>query len=159
MYNEYILLCFFAFIFLGYGFYKIFNILKRRKWHPVKASVLKVSEKVKVKHISEYSRVSYMAPDVKYVYMYDDKEYVGNNMIDYAGAWVPEVDAYGMPTNQDFFYWRSWDSNENIIIFVNPNNPGQSMLRNTISIKSVESYIAIVLVAFFVIFLGCFYFN
>lgn len=124
------LLLLISLLLISIGSYRHYIYKDKNHWSKCKALIKNITESFEEVALSEYSKVKYFYPVVTYAYKFNHKEHVSNQVSPHIrNIWVCEVDKYGSPTPDEAKFWYGWAQNQEIEIFVNPDNPSDSYIK------------------------------
>ncbi len=122
------------------GIYRLNKYNSLKKWIKLEAVISSIKEKHKEVALSEYAKVKYFYPEISYDYTINNYNHKSNSVSsNVENIWVCEIDNYGLETKDENMFWRSLKTGDTIDVFINPKQPQESVMVNTIS-KNYKSH-------------------
>ena len=95
----------------------------------------------------------YLYPEVEYEYSHNGQNYMSTVVADSVrDVWVPEINAFGDKTPEAKKIWQNWVCGAEVPVFINPQNPHQSVLINRPSKKRKSHLLALIVSGLLVFF-------
>jgi len=117
-----------------------------RRWQVIEGQILE-SEVEAFKKPAVYVALDYSRPHVRYEYVVDGKSFNNNRIsFDCANVEVPDEGQAG--------YWKEWNCGSPVNVFVNPNNPTETVLLPAPRRERSRHYRTVVLAGVLLIVVG-----
>lgn len=129
---------------ISVGALQYFQYTRAGRWVPVKATVLDIREKC-IDVVLHYNALKYYYPEICYKYNFQGGSHTSSSVsFDVENIWVPEVDSWGMKTDNTSKFWHEWKEGAIITAYVNHKNPNESVIINKVSKKAKSQQMALV---------------
>ena len=133
-----------ALLLIYFGLRGIAHYSRAEKWLPLEATICSVGEDW-IDVSLRYSKLRYFYPIVEYEYCFNGNDYKSDSVsFEVENIWVPESDAWGTKTKSGEKFWTGWRKGESIIVYVNPENPTESVVINKIDKKYRSQNLALI---------------
>ncbi len=140
-----------ALIALGVG--RMIPYLRARNWVSETARVLSITELGSEVWLTYNMRMKYCFPQIQYEYLSQGGAHKSNRVsFEKQNIWVPEVDGWGNPTDKTKRFWAGWSKDSNIPIYINPNNPRESVIIRVLSKRRRSHHLAFIAGGIFILF-------
>lgn len=132
-----------ALIALGVG--RLLPYFRARSWLPGTARVLSIAELWSEVALAYNQRMKFHFPNIQYEYQYQGETHKSNRVsFETQNIWEPEVDGWGNPTNKTKRFWASWSNGSTIPIYINPNDPRESVIIRAPNRKRRSHHLAVI---------------
>lgn len=147
----------FSLSLISVGIRKLYPYFRAKKWIKLQATILDIQEVEESVIQSESGPSKYYYPVIVYQYEYMDSQFQANQVcFEKQNIWLAEYNLWGDKLREQDKFWCNWQVGSEIPVFINPRNPGQSVLITELSPKHRSHHYAIALsgVLLFVVWLG-----
>jgi len=128
------------------GAYRLNKYNSLKKWVKLEAVISSIKEKHKDVALSEYTTVKYFYPEISYDYIFNNHSYKSSSVSsNVENMWVCEVDSFGVETKDKNMFWRSLKPGDVINVFINPNEPKDSVIVNAFSTHYKSHNLALII--------------
>ncbi|MDI9244036.1 DUF3592 domain-containing protein [Marinobacter sp. CHS3-4] len=136
------------------GGLKVKHYSEKKNWIQSKAVLRSVEESQKGIMESQYGpKRRYLYPEVKYEYSHHGQNYMNTVVADsIKDVWVPEINAFGDKTPDAKKIWQDWVCGSEVPVYINPQDPHQSVLISRPS-KKRKSHLFALIVSGLLVFL------
>lgn len=116
-----------------------------KRWISIPATVISVEERYREVASSTYEKIKYYYPYIRYQYEIDGRVYDSDRVaFEISTMWVPEVDNWGTPNSEEHKFWCSISKGSVIDVFVNPQEPTESVVFNALNNNRLSHHSALV---------------
>lgn len=130
---------------VGLGVARMYPYLRSRNWVAGTARVVSISELCAQVRLTYNVRIKYYFPKVEYEYKSEGSQLKSNRVsFEKQNVWVPEVDSWGSPADKTRVLWANWSKDSTIPIYINPNNPKESVIVRDLSKKRRSHHLAFI---------------
>ena len=124
------------------GISKMLPYWRARNWQPWTARIISISEAWSDVSM-RYWMLKYYFPKIEYDYEFNGAIYKSEKVsFEKQNIWQPEVDAWGVHTDKGKYLWAPWKNESTIAIYVNPDNPTQSVIVKDLDRKRRSHHLA-----------------
>ncbi|MEW8507746.1 MAG: DUF3592 domain-containing protein [Candidatus Thiodiazotropha sp.] len=124
----------------------LFKYRSLGSWIEGSAKLVAIEEREEEVAVSQYSILKYHYPLIEYEYSADGRHYGGNTVsLEKENVWVPEVNNWGDPTPEEDRWWRGLKPGDDIPVYINPRNRGESVLVKGSSTSRRSHHLALLL--------------
>lgn len=145
-----------AFVLIALGIGRMIPYLRARNWVPSTGTVVSNSEIWSVV-VLRFLRIKYYFPRIEYEYQFKGRSYISNRVsFEKQNVWIPEVDSWGTPIGNSQRFWASWSEGTTIPIYIDPNNPSESVVIKNLDKKRRSHHLALITGGFLVLLIWAF---